>query len=74
MKVEVAGLDQYLANLVRFGATGMILSSGGNVTLRFPVGGIEDYVPDVQRGQWSPQALVDQAKLRTIDNQPGRQG
>jgi hypothetical protein len=40
-------------------------------TLRFPVSGIEDYVPDVQRGQWSPQALVDRAKLHTIENQPG---
>ncbi len=50
------------------------LSAELGETLRFPVSGIEDYVPDVQRGQWSPQALVDQAKLRSIKNQPGPQG
>lgn len=50
------------------------LSAELGETLRFPVSGIEDYVPDVQRGLWSPQALVDQAKLRSIENQPGPQG
>jgi hypothetical protein len=50
------------------------LSAELGETLRFPVSGIEYYVPDVQRGQWSPQALVDQAKLRSIENQPGPQG
>jgi hypothetical protein len=50
------------------------LSAELGETLRFPVSGIEDYVPDVQRGQWSPQALVDQAKLHSIEKQPGPQG
>lgn len=50
------------------------LSAELGETLRFPVSGIEDYIPDVQRGQWSPQALVDQAKLRSVENQPGPQG
>jgi hypothetical protein len=43
------------------------LSAELGETLRFPVSGIADYVPEVQRGQWSPQALVDQAKLRSIE-------
>ena len=50
------------------------LAPGLGETLRFPVNGIEDYVPDVQSGQWSPQAIVNQAKLRSIGNQPGPQG
>jgi len=47
------------------------LSAELGETLRFPVSGIDD---DVQRGQWSPEALVDAAKLRGIGDQPRRQG
>jgi twitching motility protein PilT len=34
----VARIDLYLNSLARFGATAAVLSSGGNVTLRFPQG------------------------------------
>ena len=34
----MARIDLYLNSLARFGATAAVLSSGGNVTLRFPQG------------------------------------
>jgi twitching motility protein PilT len=34
----VAKIDLYLNSIARFGATAAVLSSGGNVTLRFPAG------------------------------------
>jgi len=34
----MASIDLYLRSMVRFGATGVILKSGANVTLRFPSG------------------------------------
>ena len=34
----MANLDLYLRSLARFGATGVVLRSGANVTLRFPTG------------------------------------
>lgn len=48
------------------------LSAELGETVQFPVAGIEDYVPAVQQGQWSPRSLVDAAKRHNIEGQrPG---
>lgn len=42
------------------------LSAELGETLRFPVSGIESYLPSVARKQWSPRSVVEAARQRSV--------
>jgi twitching motility protein PilT len=66
----VAKIDLYLNSLVRFGATAAVLSSGGNVTLKFPAG---DRFASQTTSHADLVAMIDEVcpkNLLPVKNQP----